>query len=170
MSLVSSLLCKPKEMPQLQQVAQAVQKKSSGETSVSNLFVNQQTDHSRYIRAAIKSSEAIRSAMDNKMGSMTSLLQAQMDYEENNHMGKLDLSYSRRARIGARSGQLVMLEQNSKVHEGNDTTSENGRIENRAAELANSVGSPVSRALIGASGYTGHKVSMRSTAKISIKV
>ncbi len=131
MSLVNSLLSKPVEMTQLQKTAQSMQKKPAG---VSNLFVNQQTDHSRYIRVTIESSRAVHKALDDKMSSMTSLLQAQMNFEESSqadnsasYHGPLDLSYSRRARIGARAGRLLNLDQSKEVRRSNDAVAESDR-------------------------------------------
>lgn len=134
MSLINSLSQKPVEVTHLQRPIRAAQKKTTAPSVVSNLFVNQQTDHSRYIRASIESSRAVHRALDNKMMSMTSLLQAQMNFEESSqadnsasYHGPLDLSYSRRARIGARAGRLLNLDQSKEVRRSNDAASESDR-------------------------------------------
>ncbi|MEZ6853291.1 hypothetical protein [Halodesulfovibrio aestuarii] len=137
MPLIDSLLSKPVEMTQLQKTVQTtMQKKSASGSVVSNLFVNQQTDHSKYIRAALESSRAVQNALDNKMNTMTSLLQAQMSFEESSqaennasYFGPLDLSYSRRARIGARAAQLLNLDQSKEVQRISDAATETGHTE-----------------------------------------
>ncbi|KAF1075169.1 hypothetical protein [Halodesulfovibrio sp. MK-HDV] len=137
MSLINSLLSKPVEMTQLQKTAQAMQKKSA--SGVSNLFVNQQTDHSRYIRATIESSRAVHEAFDNRKATVMSVLQMQMDYEASHQVGDLDLSYSRRTRVAKRATLLYDLEQTKKVHSDNDSTTEKERTKARAAEASEAV-------------------------------
>ena len=173
MSLVNSLLNKSVEITQLQKTAQGMQKKSS--SGVSNLFVNQQTDHSRYIRATIESSRAVHKALDNKMMSMISLLQVQMNYEKSNQVGELDLSYSRRARIGARASQMFTLEQNKEVHRGNDAATEKERIKARAAvsESVESVLGNVTQSVPVSSAPESVRSTVKvqkASAKISIRV
>ena len=90
-------------------------KGSNSSSMMSGLFVDQQTDHSQYVRANLKSVEGLQNAMTDKMSAMTSLLQAQINYEEsmvpeNNACGQLDLSYSRRARIGRRAARMILAE------------------------------------------------------------
>ncbi|KAF1075170.1 hypothetical protein [Halodesulfovibrio sp. MK-HDV] len=175
MSLVNSLLSKPVDMTQLQKTAQAMQKKSAG--GVSNLFVNQQTDHSKYIRASIESSRAVHKALDNKMSSMTSLLQAQMSFEESgqaensaSYHGPLDLSYSRRARIGARAGQLLNRDQSKEVRRSNDAVTDRDRAaesSERPTEVVHGVAASLTR-ISSASG--SHRASAKPQAKISIRV
>ena len=174
MSLVNSLLSKPVEMTQLQKTAQAMQKKSA--SGVSNLFVNQQSDHSKYIRSTIESSRAVHKALDDKMSSMTSLLQAQMNFEESgqaensaSYHGPLDLSYSRRARIGARAGTLLNLDQSKEVQRSNDAANESDRAteSSQQPEGARAVAASPTRV----SPVSGNRrVASSPPVKISIRV
>ena len=100
-----------------------VQKKSASTSKLSGLFVDQQTDHSQYVRASLASSQASQKAMNNKLTTMTSLLQVQIAYEQNDvaentasYFGPLDLSYSRRSRIGARAAALLERDMTKEVN------------------------------------------------------
>ena len=177
MSLINSLSQKNVEVTQLQRPIRAVQKKTTAPSVVSNLFVGQQTDHSRYIRATIESSRAVHKTLDDKTSSMTSLLQAQMNFEESSqadnsasYHGPLDLSYSRRARIGARAGRLLNLDQSKEVRRSNDAVAESDRAAKspqHSTEGARAVeASP--RLLIPASG--NRRAAASPPVKISIRV
>lgn len=175
MSLVNSLLNKPVEVTELQQKAQKIQK--NADVNVSNLFTGRQTDHSRYVRATVKSAEAVRSAMDNKMNAMTSLLQAQINYEEgsqaeNNasYFGPLDLSYSRRARIGARSGQILNFDKDRQLQHDSDASSDKERIDARAADIASGVPAAVSEKVHIASPVRSSGAATKVQARVSIRV
>lgn len=175
MSLVNSLLKKPVEVTELQQKAQKIRKKV--DVNVSNLFTGQQTDHSRYVRATVKSAEAVRSAMDNKMNAMTSLLQAQINYEEgsqaeNNalYLGPLDLSYSRRARIGARAGQILDFDKDRQLQHDSDASSAKERVDARAAEVALGVQHAVPERVHVASPVRTGGAAAKVQARVSIRV
>ncbi|MCT4625462.1 hypothetical protein [Halodesulfovibrio sp.] len=121
---------------QEQQVEKQIGKKEQ-RNMLSGLFVNQQTDHSQVIRAQRKASQATQKAMDNKMASMTSLLQAQMSYEEANvpennasYHGPLDLSYSRRARIGRRGAVLYRDEAARRLNRATEANTEKSEEQN----------------------------------------
>lgn len=174
MSLVNSLLKKPLEVTELQQRAQKIQKKA--DVNVSNLFTGQQTDHSRYIRATVKSAEAVRSAMDNKMSTMTSLLQAQMDYESNlsderaSSNGKLDFSYSQRARIGARAGRLLAFDQHRQLQRDSDASAERDRVDARASEIVSGLQQAAPQKVHVASPVRSSGGGAKVQARVSIRV
>lgn len=132
MSLLNSLSTKPVEVSELQQRAQKLQKQA--DVNVSNLFTGKQSDHSRYIRATVASAEAVRSAMANRMNAMVSLLQVQIDYESNNQVGELNLSYSTRARIGARAARLLSFDEDRMLQRDHDASAEKDRNAAREAE------------------------------------
>ncbi|OBQ57501.1 hypothetical protein [Halodesulfovibrio spirochaetisodalis] len=177
MVAITEVMNKTMEMAQLQKAAKAMREKAASVVSMSNLFVNQQTDHSDYIRASIQSSKAVHEAMDNKMNTMTSLLQAQIAYESNNqaenkasYHGPLDLSYSRRARIGARAGVLLQNEQSSAVQRSSDAVTErdNATERSRVTSLADDSG--VSRPVQLARVLSVQRSVRSAPAKISIRV
>lgn len=178
MSMKIQLPVKTVEQMQLQKTAKAMREKSQQPVSMSNLFVNQQTDHSQYIRANIQSAKAVHEALDNKMNTVTSLLQAQIDYEANNqpennalYLGPLDFSYSRRARIGARAGVYFTLEQNKEVQRGNDAVVAKENRAERAQERKESVQTQVERPVRVASIPKHRSVAKASAApRISIRV
>ena len=183
MSLVNSLLNKPVEVTELQQKAQKIQKKA--DVNVSNLFTGQQTDHSRYIRAAVKSAEAVRSALDNKMSAMTSLLRAQISYEDQlaedraSPAGEIDFSYSQRARIGARAGTWLGFDKDDQLRHNNDASVKKDR--NAAREAEGRIDTSVIKEAVGAQKVASQKVHVASPvrgsgagtkvqAKVSIRV
>ncbi|MEZ6853292.1 hypothetical protein [Halodesulfovibrio aestuarii] len=121
MSLVNSLLNKPVDMAQLQKTAQTtMQKKSASGSVVSNLFVDQQTDHSEYLQARRESMVAVDSLLASKKGALTSLIGTQVLATDPNSPDGKASSATLRNRVNA----MYTNRKNKKIHKNNDASVE----------------------------------------------
>lgn len=132
MALINSLLQKSVEVTQLQQPIRAVRKKTAAPSVVSNLFVDQQTDHSEYIRAKMNAIVSVEALLADKRAAESSLIGTQaLATDPSSPDGKAS-----EAAIRNRVATMYSNQRDKKIRKDNDAID---KKENKAEQVQEAV-------------------------------